>query len=135
MQPPVNLAPLKMPIESKYESLPSPIGATSATSRMAAPLPSPSYLDRPNNYNQYPASAVPAAAESTRTGKRSFDSVFNTTAITQPLHNGMRPTSAHHGQSSSAFDDEDEPVSIEAFKMQYKRADGTPYSRELPTMD
>jgi hypothetical protein len=33
------------------------------------------------------------------------------------------------------MDDDDDSVSIEALKMQYKRADGTSYSRELPALE
>jgi hypothetical protein len=48
----------------------------------------------------------------------------------------MRPTSSHHNPSSGvSYDDDDDTISMEALRMQYKRADGTSYSRELPTLD
>jgi Velvet factor len=136
IQPPVNLAPLKMPpLEPKYESLSSPLGPLSTGPRSAPPLPNPGYQDRQNNYSHYTAVApAPSVPEPTRTGKRSFDSVFST-SYNQPLHNGMRPTSSHHNQSSGVSYDDDDTVSMEALRMQYKRADGTSYSRELPTLD
>jgi hypothetical protein len=138
MQPPVNLAPLKMPpLEPKYESLPSPAGPLSSAGRMPPSLPSPSYQERPTSYGQYsgptPAPPVPELA---RSGKRPFDTVFNSAPYTQPLHNGMRPTSSHQPQGSTAsMEDDDDSVSIEALRMQYKRADGTSYSRELPALE
>jgi hypothetical protein len=137
-QPPVNLAPLKMPpLEPKYENLSSPLGPLSTAPRSAPPLPSPGYQERQNTYSHYSATApAPPVPEPARTGKRSFDSVFSSSSYSQPLHNGMRPTSSHHNQGSGvSYDDDDDTVSMEALRMQYKRADGTSYSRELPTLD
>jgi hypothetical protein len=135
VQPPVNLAPLKMPpLEPKYENLSSPLGPLSAVPRSAPPLPSPGYQDRQSTYGHYSTTApAPPVPEPPRTTKRSFDSVFSTSPYNQPLHNGMRPTSSHHNQSS--YDDEEDAISMDALRMQYKRADGTSYSRELPTLD
>jgi hypothetical protein len=125
----VNLAPLKMTaIEPKYESHSSPVGPLSASSRLGAPLPSPSYPERSNSYNYPSSNSNPPAADIARGGKRPYDSVFGSSSYSQPLHNGMRP-------SSSTLDDEDDNVSMEALTMQYKRADGTSYSRELPTLE
>jgi hypothetical protein len=45
----------------------------------------------------------------------------------------MRPSSSHHKQG--AADDDDESMSLEQLKMQYKRADGSSYSRELPVLE
>ncbi|KAI9742469.1 MAG: velvet protein [Claussenomyces sp. TS43310] len=137
-QTPVNLAPLKMPaMEPKYESKSSPVVPLSAPSRMVVPhqLPSPGYQDRSTGYGNFTGSApTPAVSELTRNAKRPFDSVFNSSSLHQPLHNGMRPTSSHHAQSA-AFDDDDEADNLEALRMQYKRADGSSYSRELPTLE
>jgi hypothetical protein len=134
----LNLAPLKMPaLEPKYESLSSPAGPLTSAARMAPPLPSPSYQERPTTYSQYSAPApTPAVPELARSGKRPFDTVFSSASFTQPLHNGMRPTSSHQAQGSATTpDDDDDSVSIEALRMQYKRADGTSYSRELPALE
>jgi hypothetical protein len=124
------LAPLKM-IEPKHDNMISPgAGPLSAVNRFAPALPSPSYQDRPSALHPYPTS------EPTRTGKRSYDSVFNPSSHNQPLYNGQRPTSSHHTQaSSSTFDDDDDEVSMEALRMQYKRADGTNHCRDLPTLE
>lgn len=135
---PTTLAPLRMPpLEPKYESQSSPAGPLPSASRIAPPLPSPSYQERPPTYSQYSAPAPPPAVpELARSGKRPFDSVFSSASFTQPLHNGMRPTSSHQLQGSTTTpDDDDDSVSIEALRMQYKRADGTSYSRELPALE
>lgn len=127
------LAPIKLgpapALEPKYESLSSPVGPLSASSRVASGLPSPVYQDR-SNYNSFPP--PPSASETQRAGvKRSFDTVFSGRTYNQPLHNGMRPSSSHN--VSAGFDDNEE-ISMEAFTMQYRRADGTPQNRELPAL-
>jgi hypothetical protein len=131
----VNLAPLKMPpIEPKYEGHTSPPGPLTSVSRIAPPILSPTYErgpERQGSYSQYSA-PLPAPAEPARNGKRPFDSVF-TPSTNQPLYNGMRPSSSHHKQG--AADDDDESMSLEQLKMQYKRADGSSYSRELPVLE
>jgi hypothetical protein len=138
MQSPVNLAPLKMPLmEPKYEGQTSPAGPLSSVSRIAPPLPSPGYdrsQERPGSYGQYPNS-LPPPLEVARNGKRSFETVFpgSTASQNQPLFNGMRPGSAH--PSNSLFDDDDDTISFDQLKMQYKRADGSSYSRELPILE
>jgi Velvet factor len=137
-QSPVSLAPLKMPpIEPKYDNLSSSAGPLAGASRMAPPLPSPSFQERPNSFNHYPtSSSTQPAPEPPRSSKRPFDSVFSTSSFTQPLHNGMRPTSSHRAQgSTNTLDDDDDNSSMEALRMQYKRADGTSYSRELPAFE
>lgn len=138
-QPAVSLAPLKMPaIEPKFENQSSPVGPLSTQSRLPAahPLPSPSYQDRSSSYSKYPGSAsTPLPSEMTRNGKRPFDSVFSSGSAHQSLHNGMRPTSSHLNQSSATFDDDDDADNLEALRMQYRRADGSSYSRELPTLE
>jgi hypothetical protein len=73
--------------------------------------------------------------EVARNGKRSFETVFpgSTASQNQPLFNGMRPGSSH--PSNSLFDDDDDTISFDQLKMQYKRADGSSYSRELPILE
>jgi hypothetical protein len=134
--PTLNLAPLRMPpMEPKFESLSSPAGSLSAT-RMAPPLPSPSYdsQGRAGSYSHYstPTSAV---SENMRSGgKRSYDSVFpGSSAASQPLYNGMRPSDI---QTSNGFDDDaDDGPTMEELKMQYKRADGSCQARPLPSLE
>jgi hypothetical protein len=134
---PTTLAPLRMPpLEPKFESSSSPAGPLSSAPRIAPPLSSPSYPERPSTYGQYSAPAPPAVPELARSAKRPFDSVFSSASFTQPLHNGMRPTSSHQPQASTmTADDDDESLSFEALRMQYKRADGTSFSRELPALE
>lgn len=129
-EPPV-LAPLKLnpapAIEPKYESVSSPVGPLSG-SRNVNSLPSPGYQERPN-YSSFPSTST---LPDQRVGaKRSFDTVFSGSAYNQPLHNGMRPSSSH--AVSSGYNDNEE-ISLAAFTMQYRRADGTPQNRELPAL-
>ncbi|RDW71299.1 hypothetical protein BP6252_07862 [Coleophoma cylindrospora] len=131
----VNLAPLKMaPMEPKYQELPSPAGPPpSSSNRFPPPLPSPSYdrgQERSSQYGQYPP-AMPAPEPPRNGNKRSFDNVFGASTADQPLYNGMRPSNVHDQQQ---YDDEDD-MSMEQLKMQYKRADGSSYSRELPALE
>jgi hypothetical protein len=135
----VALPPLKMPsIEKIFDHNTSPPGPLSSVSRIAPPLPSPSYersQERSGSYSQYPASLQASTpvdrVERERNGKRTFDAVFNAASTNQPLYNGMRPSSSHHNQMI----DDDDSMSLEQLKMQYKRADGSSYSRELPTLE
>lgn len=137
---PVSLAPLKMPaLEPKYENISSPAGPLQRPSHLAPPLPSPSYHDRPKSFNHYPKpdpGPAPIVPELGRTGKRTFDSVFSASSLTQPLHNGMRPSSSHYSQDpNTAIEEDEDSISMEALRMQYRRADGSSYSRELPLLE
>jgi hypothetical protein len=134
---PVNLAPLKMPpLEPKYDNLASPIGPLSSVGRLAPPLPSPSHNRSQERTDSYIPYSTPNPETSRNGGKRSFDTVFKAPAhaVTQPLYNGMRPPSSH-ATPQEEFDDDNDELSIEQLKMQYKRADGTSYSRELPILE
>jgi hypothetical protein len=146
---PVNLAPIKMPpIEPKLESTTSPNGPYASAGRLAPSLPSPSYQERRHSGSDYPSQPYgssygspsttspysqysPSASDGARSGKRPFEAVFSTTALHQPLHNGMRPASSHAGSASSALDDDD----MEPPRMIYPRADGSNGCRTLPTSD
>lgn len=129
---PATLPPLQLH-HVEYESLTSPPGPLSSVNRIAPPLHSPNYErapERSSSFSQPTTQPLPPLAEATRNGKRSFDAVFSaaSAAATQPLYNGMRPSSSHN----QAQDDDDELGDV---KMSYKRADGTDYTRELPTLD
>jgi hypothetical protein len=115
-----------------HDSLTSPPGPLSSVNRIAPPLRSPNYErapERSNSYSHVPT-ALPPLGEPTRNGKRSFDDVFSaaSAASTQPLYNGMRPSSSHN----QAQDDEEDTVDL---RMNYKRADGSNYVRELPALE
>jgi hypothetical protein len=130
---PATLPPLQLP-HGGFESLTSPPGPLSVN-RIAPPLHSPSYErapERSSSYSQPATQPLPTLAEATRNGKRSFDAVFSaaSAAASQPLYNGMRPSSSHNQPQ-----EDDEEVDIEAMKMNYKRADGSNYVRELPALD
>jgi hypothetical protein len=131
--PPVSLAPLKMPpMEHKYESLSSPIGPPSAGNRSVQSQPMPSPYEARERSNTWGSQApFNGGLEPARPGKRSFDTVFNSSSLTQPLYNGMRPTSSH---DLAPYDDDDS-ISMDALKMRYKRADGSSFSRELPILE
>lgn len=136
MSPVVNLPPIKTHIETKYEHLSSPSGPgpLSSIGWIPPPLPSPAPERReehPSSYGQYhiPAHATTDAA---RNGKRSHDIVFSSAASNQPLYNGMRPRTP---PSNDPFEDDDEDMDISQLKMQYKRADGSDQSRDLPPIE
>jgi len=121
---------------SKFEGLSSPAGPLSSVNRIAPPLHSPGFErapERSSSYSQHPAPPLPTISEATRNGKRSFDAVFSSSATNQPLYNGMRPSSSHNNQDM--LDDEEDPFSVEALKMSYRRADGTSLSRDLPVLE
>lgn len=134
-----HLAPLKMPpLEPRYESVSSPSAPLSAN-RMGAPLPSPfesHHGSRSNSYSAYPTALPTPSSDAPRSAKRTFDTVFSTASLNQPLHNGMRPSSSHFNGPSPAgsYDEDDDGPSLEELKMQYKRADGTSHARALPNL-
>ncbi len=118
----------------EYDSVTSPPGPLSSVNRIAPPLRSPNYErapERSGSYSQHVVQPLPPLAEATRNGKRSFDAVFSaaSAASTQPLYNGMRPSSSHNQPQD---DEEDNEVEI---KMDYKRADGSNCVRPLPALD
>ncbi|PMD38885.1 hypothetical protein L207DRAFT_584285 [Hyaloscypha variabilis F] len=124
--------PATLPPLLHHDSLTSPPGPLSSVNRIAPPLRSPNYErapERSNSYSHVPT-ALPPLGEPTRNGKRSFDDVFSaaSAASTQPLYNGMRPSSSHN----QAQDDEEDTVDL---RMNYKRADGSNYVRELPALE
>lgn len=138
-QPPVSLAPLKMPpIEPKYETLSSPVAPLSGGPRMsvAPQLPSPASFQERSSYGNYSVSVPPTSApETARNGKRPYEEVFRSSAsaYNHPLHNGMRPDHQNIVQAAT-FDDDEDTIDMEALKMSYKRADGHLQERELPTL-
>lgn len=72
-------------------------------------------------------------------GKRSFDAVFDTSHINQPLHSGLRPSIAGLGQDIPSIeaddgymlDGEDPRTSMKL--LSYRRADGSKQSRKCPS--
>ncbi|KAJ5032924.1 uncharacterized protein L3040_009513 [Drepanopeziza brunnea f. sp. 'multigermtubi'] len=123
-----------------FHASPAPL---SALNHFSQPPPSPR-SDRLPSYSLYPPppvplvpaiAASPAPAEPLHAGsKRSYDSTFSSSAITQPLHNGMRPGSSH-GEAAFDDDDDEEDEEMNRPKMTYKRADGSDFIRSLPSQD
>ncbi|KAI9803958.1 MAG: velvet protein [Piccolia ochrophora] len=134
------LPPLKMPkpFEPKYDSANSSAGVASA--HAAPPLHSPSYdtsHHRTSSFQQY--SAPPSSAsEPTRSAKRPYSAVFDTSQYDQAYRHGMRPSESQVGvearQPDVDEDDFDNAWELEQMKMHYKRADGTEISRRLPAV-
>ncbi|OBT42867.1 hypothetical protein VE00_07516 [Pseudogymnoascus sp. WSF 3629] len=121
--PPV-LAPIKISttpsLEQKYEPASSPIAPLSSHRLSMSSLSSPG--DRSGSY-MYPSHPSASSAEPQRAGsKRAFESVFASSTHTQPLHNGARPSSSHHG--AAALLDNEELDAEDVRRMEYKRASG-----------
>ena len=129
--------PKHVAMEPKYE-LKSP------NTSIARPIvPSPSST---NDYDPY-ASAVSQSAHSmsnpmsARGAKREFGSVFDTSHLNQPIHNGMRPTSADQGREHEFLETglgeiEDAYEDLEDFRAKtliYKRADGSQQAKKCPS--
>lgn len=84
----------------------------------------------------------PTIAQSTinnRSGKRAFDAVFDTGHINQPLHGGMRPSTASQGRDVPSIEADDGSTwdSDGTFSnvklLSYRRADGTHHVRKCPS--
>ena len=129
--------PKHVAMEPKYE-LKTPIAS------IAKPIiPSPSYT---NGYDPY-VSPVPQSIQSmpmplsARTAKREFGTVFDTSHLNQPIHNGMRPTSADQGRDrefleADSGETEDAYEDLEDFRAKtliYKRADGSQQAKKCPS--
>lgn len=125
--------PKQAPMEPKYE-LRSP-----NTSIVRPIVPSPSYT---NSYDPF-AAAVPqsAVSMSARNAKREFGTVFDTSHMNQPIHNGMRPSSADQGRERELLqadngEVEDAYQNFEDFSAKtliYKRADGSQQAKKCPS--
>jgi hypothetical protein len=129
------LPPLQ--IASKYDSSPpGPLPPARHLASIAPAVHSPTWErreDRPSLYAQQSAPLVPAPTlEAPRNGKRTYESTFGSAANSQPLVNGMRPSSPHDDPN---YEDDDDNAIFEEMKMNYKRADGSHYSRALPSID
>ncbi|KFY19660.1 hypothetical protein V493_07875 [Pseudogymnoascus sp. VKM F-4281 (FW-2241)] len=78
----------------------------------------------------FPSHPSAGASEPQRAGsKRAFETVFASSAHTQPLHNGMRPSSAHNSAGVKLDNEELGPLDM---GMEYRRADGEIQKRAVP---
>lgn len=96
-----------------------------------SPLPSPSYDPMPGKGWMYPNQYVPAP-------KRNHSQVFPYYHQDQPLHNGMRPSTAgeKRPQESGDLEADEDPYNegneIDPKLMVYKRADGSDGRKTVP---
>lgn len=126
---PVSLPPIHS-LANKFEN--SPPGPLSSV-RSIAPLHSPTTFERRDERPAlFPEHSAPLpVTDASRNGKRSYETTFGSGPSNQSLYNGMRPSTPH---DDGAFDDDDDAI-FEELKMNYKRADGTEYTRALPVLD
>lgn len=132
---PVNgqvLPPLKTlqpPIERKFEAA-QPASAVPALSITSS---TPSYDSLPNKFTPY--SATPQSATTTSGRKRTFDSVFDSTHLNQPMHSGMRPNNQGQDIVQVESDEALEDDYDQDFRklLSYKRADGTQQLKKCPS--
>ena len=137
---PTSLAPLKMDhtyqqgaVEPKYE----PQSPLNNIQRQVIPSPASStYTSYPTNHAQ---SADPISA---RSAKRGYGKVFSEAHMDQPLHSGMRPSSANQGRDLPQIETESgelEDIYSEIAMMRsqnllvYKRADGSHQTKKCPS--
>lgn len=138
--PPTSLPPLKMDqayqqgaVEPKYE----PQSPLNNIQRQIMPSPVSS------TYSSYATNHLPNADPmSARSGKRGYGKVFSETHMDQPLHSGMRPSSADQGRDREQIETdtggmEDIYSDIAMMKSQnllvYKRADGSHQTKKCPS--
>lgn len=127
------LKTLQPPMEKKYEPN-SP--ATAIPGGMIGIAPA--YDGMQSKYSSYSNAGQPANSGPTRTTKRAFSAVFNTDHLNQPMHSGMRPSSASHGQDVPQIEAEDGSLEDE-YDMQslkllaYRRADGSRQLKKCPS--
>lgn len=128
---PVDLPPFKN-VDTNHER--SPTGPLAPVSRIMSQEVGPQGVI-PQGFPILVAAATPPVAEEPRgSGKRSFGQVFRTATHAQPLFNHRRPGCTDEQDSVDEEDEEDEEFCMARLKMQYKRADGSNYSRPLPSV-
>ena len=140
--PPVTTMPY--PPEPKSESVPQGISLSAGTTPQqydgptsGFPFPSSShtvYSTQTTAGGQNPYMSDVVSPTQTRTRKRALDQVFDTTAIQQPMQNGMRPSVDQAGQDFARIegaDGIDEYPDLSTLK--YKRADGRQQVKKAPS--
>ncbi|MCJ1465669.1 velvet protein [Pseudocyphellaria aurata] len=128
------LKTLQPPMEKKYEPT-SP--ATAMPGGMIGIAPA--FDGMQSKYSSYAAAGQATNPGTTpRTGKRAFGAVFNTDHLNQPMHSGMRPSSASHGQDVPQIEADDgsleDEYDMQSLKMlAYRRADGSRQLKKCPS--
>ncbi|KAL9124752.1 MAG: hypothetical protein Q9217_005948 [Psora testacea] len=86
-----------------------------------------------------PHSANPNHVAATHT-KRPYGSTFDSSHLNQPMHGGMRPSSAHNGQDLPQIETDDGDLADEYNDLEdmkgplvYRRADGTRQAKKCPS--
>ena len=137
---PTSLPPLKMDqsyqqgaVEPKYE----PQSPLNSLQRQIMPSTASS------TYNPYSTNHQPSTDNfPSRSAKRGYGNVFSETHIEQPLHSGMRPSSADQGRDREQIETEtgeleDMYSDIARMRSQnllvYKRADGSHQTKKCPS--
>lgn len=119
--------------ERKYDQ-PLSAGGMSGT----IPAPPQQSWDQTQSPYAYSATTQPAVDNTSRSAKRSFASVFDTSHINGSIHSGMRPSTAKHGQGvaqieldDGTVEDEDELPNMKL--LSYRRADGSRKHKKCPS--
>lgn len=131
------LSTIQQSLEKKYEP-PTPATANP----ISAASTNQSYEAAMAKYGPYastPQSAVPTPMDSSRTGKRSFGAVFDSSHLNRPMHSGMRPGVIDQGRDVPQVEAEDgtlhDEYDIEGMSkmLQYRRADGRTQMKKCPS--
>lgn len=126
------LKTLQPPPEKKYD-------ATIPANAMPGPVATVTYG---NSYEPSSVARAPISASSNsgRPGKRAFGKVFDTGHLNQPVHGGMRPELATHGQDIAQIQlddgtlvDEEEDGFPNLKLLSYRRADGSRQHKKCPS--
>lgn len=123
------------PLKSLETSFEKKYDVSAPNSAIAGPMISstPAYTGL-----ETPVSQI-SNANPMRTGKRTFDAVFDTGHMNQPLHGGMRPSVASYGQEAPQIEAEDGTTyDADALRsslklLSYRRADGRQQFRKCPS--
>ena len=97
------------------------------------------YDPSPITQNSYSTMSQPNTGGLVRPSKRSFGKVFETAHLNQPIHSGMRPDLATHGQDANQIhlddgtvvSDEEDFVTMKL--LSYRRADGSKQHKKCPS--
>ena len=130
------LPPLKtlQPVaERKYEQPP-----TSSISAPGSGSISSTWVEPVSTPYAYATASQKSTEVAGRSAKRSFAAVFDTAHMNQPIHSGMRPSTANQGQDVSQLELDDGTLEDEDdmpnFKLlSYRRADGSRKHKKCPS--
>ncbi|KAL8748013.1 MAG: hypothetical protein Q9190_000163 [Brigantiaea leucoxantha] len=130
------LSALQPLIDKKHDPL-APVSANpmSATSNQSYDIPVSKY----SSYAPNPQVVGPLSVDTSRTGKRSFASVFDTQHLDRPMHGGMRPSAVDQGREQPQIEVEDGTYQDEydvvnmGRMLTYRRADGSRQVKKCPS--